>query len=1383
MIAELAARLGFATEAMVLYQDMNARELLQRRRMLDNGDTLWEDSQLVAAAKRGDVCVLDGAERLHWSALESLASLCHHRFLFLPDGSRLVGAEEFENIQQKTGNDEVHLNAKGIFRIPKSFRLVSIGDSLPTDQTWFNETVFGLMPFLTLQMPSIEDQCAILKGLVPKASKSTRKLVEFVDKLRLSGDAGLRGVAHSLSMRRLIHIAKRDCLHRGELRGLVEKAALARFLPSVTRLSFYTELDKAGFTEDSSTSTELVDDIEYLLNRNRPESHNETMIPDVLFYDNDQHTSVIRDMARDMRLGAHLLLIGNQGVGKNKITDRFLHLIQRPRQYMQLHRDTTVESITMQTTVENGVLRYEDSALVRAARAGHVLVIDEADKAPLHVIAVLKSLLDSGTLLLGDGRRIQPDSLPACDRSIPLHPEFRIIMLANRPGFPFLGNDLFGVLGDLFSVHTVDNPSRESELEMLKNYAPGICADANLLKLIAAFTELREMADEGLLHYPYSTRELVNIVKHINKFPTDSLTTVIKNVFDFDTFSTDAVNTIQEVFLKHGIPFGIDHPHERVFLSHRFLIEPPLLVGDWGVRDNIPPVHVKAVESSISIKVELPLIGKPLKLRKEHMRSKQFTEQECAWQIPMLDVNICSDGIVSGNTLTVATVNPPRLYIIQNIDMSNEVHEVDISGILPPLRQVLKYQPRIKLSRYGEDLILIHEEVTNSTCLMNMKKNLIQCIGVESSALRSFRSMLEYKEYRLVRADNPLLFARDGKQIIRFGSNGIVTHMEVGNEITNVFPVDDGKVLIKAKDSDFHLLCYENDQWIIRPVDTNLAVDIDGLCLHNNSVFLSADGYHYLKSSGFPLLLSKTEVVGSVRSTYDVVDARRPHYLSDENTKQFIDLNRNLLVLRDNVVVRAQPKWNVPKDVVADGNVHSIGGFLEAVDTTNGFVQYVPIAEPIYQSYHGPWLATIARTPFIIVPYNEDRVLTVDTSGGIRSFEFSPSTLGRSFKEWTHLVGGDEDNNLRVEIEHDSGDFDITKLNDPKLGKFDPSNAPHHGGNQWMGGTGGYSTAGLGGVGGPFRLDAGHDIHQMPESAKRQVPEHILKKAREIAKAEYQKKLKDIAMSEYDAEAYMSLWNKIEKHSSHLRTIIEQLEAKRKERQWARHQTSGDLDDGKLIEGITGERNIYRRRLDKLPEIGSPLLKPKRMRLCFDVSGSMYRFNGYDKRLQRSLEAALMVMTSFEGKQDKVAYDIIGHSGDGPCTEFIINGHYPKNNKERLVILKQMMTHTQFCSSGDFTVESLDQAVKTLSKENECDEKIVVLISDANLDRYGISPKNIVNIMNRDDTVKSYVIFIGSLGQQAERLQSSLPIGRAFVCENTSDLPKIMQNIFTSTLG
>lgn len=39
--------------------------------------------------------------------------------------------------------------------------------------------------------------------------------------------------------------------------------------------------------------------------------------------------------------GEHTLLVGNQGVGKNKIVDHLLERLEYPREYMQLHRDTT----------------------------------------------------------------------------------------------------------------------------------------------------------------------------------------------------------------------------------------------------------------------------------------------------------------------------------------------------------------------------------------------------------------------------------------------------------------------------------------------------------------------------------------------------------------------------------------------------------------------------------------------------------------------------------------------------------------------------------------------------------------------------------------------------------------------------------------------------------------------------------------------------------------------------------------------------------------------------------------------------------------------------------------------------------------------------------
>jgi len=49
---------------------------------------------------------------------------------------------------------------------------------------------------------------------------------------------------------------------------------------------------------------------------------------------------------------------------------------------------------------------------------------------------------------------------------------------------------------------------------MLKQYGPTV-SDDTLKKLVSAFAELRQMSDAGAISYPYSTREVVNIVKHL----------------------------------------------------------------------------------------------------------------------------------------------------------------------------------------------------------------------------------------------------------------------------------------------------------------------------------------------------------------------------------------------------------------------------------------------------------------------------------------------------------------------------------------------------------------------------------------------------------------------------------------------------------------------------------------------------------------------------------------------------------------------------------------------------------------------------------------------------------------------------------------------------
>ncbi len=43
-----------------------------------------------------------------------------------------------------------------------------------------------------------------------------------------------------------------------------------------------------------------------------------------------------------------------KGVGKNKLVDRLLQLLRAEREYVQLHRDTTVQALTLLPKLEDG---------------------------------------------------------------------------------------------------------------------------------------------------------------------------------------------------------------------------------------------------------------------------------------------------------------------------------------------------------------------------------------------------------------------------------------------------------------------------------------------------------------------------------------------------------------------------------------------------------------------------------------------------------------------------------------------------------------------------------------------------------------------------------------------------------------------------------------------------------------------------------------------------------------------------------------------------------------------------------------------------------------------------------------------------------------------
>ena len=257
--------------------------------------------------------------------------------------------------------------------------------------------------------------------------------------------------------------------------------------------------------------------------------NNPEMVPNPLFFEIPSHTLALQGMMRDIFAGEqHLLLLGPQGCGKNKLADRLCNMLQREREYVQLHRDSTVGTLTLAPSLRDGKLVWDDSPLVRAVINGHVLMVDEADKAPVEVTSVLKSLIEDREMLLADGRRIVDKHVAdeyrssgdnsVSDQFIEIHDDFSMIVLANRQGFPFMGNHFFRDIGDLFAPHTIDNP--DGRPRRFEAYGPSVLRSD--LSLAAAFRSQARGAI-GKISYPYSTREAVAVVKHIERFGDDGV--------------------------------------------------------------------------------------------------------------------------------------------------------------------------------------------------------------------------------------------------------------------------------------------------------------------------------------------------------------------------------------------------------------------------------------------------------------------------------------------------------------------------------------------------------------------------------------------------------------------------------------------------------------------------------------------------------------------------------------------------------------------------------------------------------------------------------------------------------------------------------------------
>ncbi|KAJ7173000.1 AAA domain-containing protein [Mycena crocata] len=557
--------LGYApgSEVVHMYKELGGRELLMRRQILEGGATAWEPSAIVEAAWAGKLVHLSGLDVIGPTA-GSLARLVQDREAELWGGKRIVAdaaAEELESGELSVAHS--------------SFRIITTASkSLPL-KDWLSAEHANMFFPVPSQPMEHEEENAILvaTGCDPHI---VARMLAFAERYRASMSEDSVQKSRKLGTRSLVRIARRMAVDgasdEGDLRAILSRTLLLEFLPAIERMNVDLLFDEAGIShvapaynpnpivqEDmlvfpgrSTSGGPSIATTVPLFNVAEDPQGVKSHVPYMdHFYDNSLQTELMRDLAVDLELlGEHVVLLGNQGVGKNKIVDRLCQLLGRPREYIQLHRDTTVNQLMFTTSLENGVIKYTDSPLLRAIAYGRVIISDEADKAPEHVVAIFRSLAGQSELTLSDGRRVRATRERSSD--IAVHPNFRLVLLANRPGYPFLGNHFLQVLGETFSAHSVTNPDQESERTLLAQLAPEIDEEL-ILRLVGAFHDLRKGYDSGTLNYPYSLRELINLVKHLQAYPSDSLGDALRNVFDFDVYKPETIEQLAAILRQHGL--------------------------------------------------------------------------------------------------------------------------------------------------------------------------------------------------------------------------------------------------------------------------------------------------------------------------------------------------------------------------------------------------------------------------------------------------------------------------------------------------------------------------------------------------------------------------------------------------------------------------------------------------------------------------------------------------------------------------------------------------------------------------------------------------------------------------------------------------------------
>ncbi len=486
---------SFQTRILTFHENLRRSDITERRHYGESGEdkTGWTMSDVMDGMVAGDWNILSEINRTGEDVqaefnepLENKAKSLHQRVIRGHPDSRFIATVNPVKSEGRGIYEGKVMSGEFINRFTNKVHL----RYLSPDQEFEVLKSYGpgvddqVVDRLIAIAGDIRRDYAEEHGVVP-FPVTTRALIRMVRHLdRFPGDASL---LRSLFWRKAYWLDER--IHPPIARKLVGDL-----------LDLHDISDREHpFRERSRVTTDVGDDHPHLRigTVSHPIGPGGPYVPDTVIEEVQQNLADLEWIVKDIVLEENILLIGEAGVGKNKLESYLAHLLNHNLLVIGMSGETRVSDLlTYRSFGEEEAGKTGDTATLGLQALtdsvhGWMIVLDEANKAHPGVLVSFNDLLQDRLVRLPGGT------------IVPVRASIFVNINPNRP--PYEVNDFSFEFMDRFSIHTILHLPADQAVDVLKKKYPG--ADADFVNdVVQGYYSLHPLYSSGMLFEPVTMR-------------------------------------------------------------------------------------------------------------------------------------------------------------------------------------------------------------------------------------------------------------------------------------------------------------------------------------------------------------------------------------------------------------------------------------------------------------------------------------------------------------------------------------------------------------------------------------------------------------------------------------------------------------------------------------------------------------------------------------------------------------------------------------------------------------------------------------------------------------------------------------------------------------